>query len=79
MKSPFDNSIENTFENSKIVFVSDFSVEDYAGGAELSTSALRESSTFGKPFFLRSRELTKEHIANGTQKIWVFFNFGSMD
>lgn len=79
MKSPFDNSIENTFENSKIVFVSDFSVEDYAGGAELSTSALMESSTFGKPFFLRSRELTKEHIANGTQKIWVFFNFGSMD
>jgi len=79
MKSPFDNRIENTFENSKIIFVSDFSAKDYAGGAELSTDALMKTSTLGEPFFLRSSELTKEHIANGTQKIWVFFNFGSMN
>lgn len=80
MRSPFENNkSQTTFENAKIIFVSDMHVDDYAGGAELSTDALTRTSTMGEVFFLRSRELTQEHISSGTQKLWVFFNFGSMN
>ena len=83
MQSPFGESEttnqNNNFQNSKVVFVSDLHVSDYTGGAELSTDALTKTSPFGEICFLRSRELTPEHISEGTQKIWVFFNFGSMN
>ena len=80
MQSPFDNKQPTqNFENSKVVFVSDLHLEDYRGGAELSTDALMKTSPFGEVCFLRSKELTKEHIAEGSQKLWVFFNFGSMN
>jgi len=70
---------KNNFDDCKVVFVSDFHKDDYAGGAELSTDALMKTSPFGEVCFLRSRDLTQDHIARGTQKIWVFFNFGSMN
>ncbi len=79
MQSPFSVEKKNNFDTCKIVFVSDFHKDDYAGGAELSTDALMKTSPFGEVCFLRSRELTQEHIAAGTQKIWVFFNFGSLN
>lgn len=79
MQSPFGVERKNNFDACKIVFVSDFHKDDYAGGAELSTDALMKTSPFGEVCFLRSRELTQEHIAAGTQKIWVFFNFGSLN
>ena len=79
LSSPFENNTKDDFSESKIVFVSDLHRDDYAGGAELSTDALLKTSTFGKVCFLRSRELTAQHIQQGTQKIWVFFNFTSMD
>ncbi len=82
MRSPFGEAKvldTNTFENSKIVFVSDLHRNDYPGGAELSTDALAKTSLLGPVYFLRSRELTPDHISKGSQKIWVFFNFGSMD
>ena len=79
MQSPFGVERKNNFDACKIVFVSDFHKDDYAGGAELSTDALMKTSPFGEVCFLRSRKLTQEHIAAGTQKIWVFFNFGSLN
>lgn len=81
MESPFNSEQKssNNFENAKIVFVSDLHISDYRGGAELSTDALMKTSPFGEVCFLRSRELTKEHISAGVQKIWIFFNFTSMD
>ena len=81
MESPFENqkSNQSNFKESKVVFVSDLHVSEYAGGAELSTDALMKSSPFGEVCFLRSRDLTQEHIAAGTQKLWVFFNYTSMN
>ena len=81
MQSPFENqkSNQSNFKESKVVFVSDLHVSEYAGGAELSTDALMKSSPFGEVCFLRSRDLTQEHIATGTQKLWVFFNYTSMN
>ena len=80
LSSPFEsNKSIDKFKDSKIVFVSDLHKDDYPGGAELSTSALEKTSPFGEVCFLRSRELTSQHISQGSQKIWVFFNFTSMD
>lgn len=81
MQSPFENqkSNQSNFKESKVVFVSDLHVSEYAGGAELSTDALMKTSPFGEVCFLRSRDLTQEHISAGTQKLWVFFNFTSMN
>jgi len=79
MKSPFSQNLVKDFNNCPIIFISDIHVDDYAGGAELSTDALMKTSPIGDVFFLRSRDLTQEHISAGTQKIWVFFNYGSMN
>jgi glycosyltransferase involved in cell wall biosynthesis len=83
LASPFQNKKteedDQDFKNAKVVFVSDLHRSDYAGGAELSTDALTKTSPFGEVCFLRSRELNKNHISEGTQKIWVFFNFSGMD
>jgi len=81
MESPFENqkSNQSNFKESKVVFVSDLHVSEYAGGAELSTDALMKSSPFGEVCFLRSRDLTQKHITAGTQKLWVFFNYTSMN
>ena len=80
MLSPFNsNDTENDFQNAKVVFVSDVHRDDYAGGAELSTDALTKTSPLEEVCFLRSRELTTDHISAGAQKIWVFFNFTSMN
>ena len=81
MQSPFENQKNNqsNFNTSKVVFVSDLHVSEYAGGAELSTDALMKTSPFGEVCFLRSRDLTQEHISAGTQKLWVFFNYTSMN
>lgn len=82
MQSPFGEKTQKTseaFERSRVVFISDLHVSDYTGGAELSTDALTKTSPLGEVCFLRSRELTAEHISKGSQKIWVFFNFGSMN
>ena len=80
MKSPFGSSSPSiSFDNSKIVFVSDMHVSEYAGGAELSTDALMKTSNLGEVFFLRSRDLNEDYLSRGTQKLWVFFNFSTMN
>ena len=66
-----------TFDESNVIFVSDVFTDEYSGGAELTTEALFETSPY-KTFKLKSNELSGEHIQNGMQKIWVFFNFSQM-
>ena len=75
-KSTSRNSI--SFEDASVVFVSDFFTDEFSGGAELSTDALFESAPF-QVFKLKSQELTQDHISKGAEKIWVFFNFTSMN
>jgi len=61
-------------EDCQIVFVSDMFVEDYVGGAELTSEALIESSPF-KVFKLKSHLVTLETLEEGHHKHWIFGNF----
>ena len=66
------------FDTSNIVFVADLFLEEYGGGAERTTEALFETSPYSV-CKVKSSNLTKELIQQGTQKTWVFFNFRGMD
>jgi hypothetical protein len=68
----------HSFEESDVVFVSDLFVDEYTGGAELSTEALFKTSPF-KVHKLKSNLMTKELIQQGVNKTWIFFNFTGMD
>lgn len=65
-------------QDADIVFVADMFVSDYAGGAEMSTEALIESSPF-TVYKLHSKSLTMELLEQGHQKYWIFGNFSQMD
>ena len=68
----------SSFEEAEIVFVSDFFREEYAGGGELTTDALLQSTPY-KTHCLKSNELDVNLIQQGVQKTWVFFNFTGMN
>jgi glycosyltransferase involved in cell wall biosynthesis len=53
-------------------------VEDYVGGAELTTEALIESSPFEVQKIL-AREVTVELLEQGHKKFWVFGNYSSLN
>lgn len=75
-KASSRNSI--TFEESDVVFVADMFMDEYTGGAELTTGALANNATY-KTFQLKCDELSDELLMKGAQKIWVFFNFSRID
>jgi len=64
--------------NCDIVFVSDMFVEDYVGGAELTSEALIKSSPFNV-FKLHARDVSLDTLQQGQNKFWIFGNFASMD
>jgi len=82
----FNNSVFNNEQKQgiqipsdcQVVFVSDMFIEDYVGGAELTTEALIESSPF-KTYKLRSSQVTLENLEQGHQKHWVFGNFSNLN
>ena len=77
--NPFDTTLEVLVpQDCDIVFVADMFVEDYAGGAELTTQALIDSSPL-EVFKIRSNQLTVEHLEKGVDKFWVFGNFANLD
>ncbi len=77
--NPFDTTPEVLVpQDCDIVFVADMFVEDYAGGAELTTQALIDSSPL-EVFKLRSNQLTIEHLEKGVDKFWIFGNFANLD
>jgi glycosyltransferase involved in cell wall biosynthesis len=61
-------------QDSQVIFVADLFVEDYVGGAELTSQALIDASPF-KVFKLKSRDVTIELLQQGNNKFWVFGNF----
>lgn len=75
--SVFGNKISIP-DDANIVFVSDMFVEDYVGGAELTTEALLRSAPI-KTFKLRSRDVTMELLRDGAQKFWIFGNFAELN
>ena len=65
-------------DNSEIVFVSDMFVDDYVGGAELTTQALIDSCPFNFDK-IHTKKLTSEHLEAGFEKHWVFGNFAGLN
>ena len=58
------------------VFVSDLFIEEYAGGAELTSDAIiRERNDI---FKIKSTNLTKNFIDQNREKIWIFGNFAGI-
>jgi glycosyltransferase involved in cell wall biosynthesis len=77
--SPFENKPQvNIPDNCDVVFVSDLFTSDHAGGAEMTTDALIDSSPY-KVFRLHSRDVNDETLEQGLNKFWVFGNFFGMD
>jgi glycosyltransferase involved in cell wall biosynthesis len=62
----------------KIVFVSDMFIEDYVGGAELTSQALIDSSPY-EVFKLHSRDVTLQLLRSAADRFWIFGNFTEMN
>ena len=78
--SPFGTQPKekNLDPESHIVFVSDMFVDDYVGGAELTSQALIDSCPLNIEK-LHSKEVTMRLLEQGVQKYWVFGNFAALD
>jgi glycosyltransferase involved in cell wall biosynthesis len=64
--------------DTQIVFVSDFFVDDYVGGAELTTQALIDECKY-KYVKIRSSEVTLSTIESGKNCYWIFGNFTQLN
>lgn len=65
-------------EEAKIVWISDIFLEDYVGGAELTSEALIQSCPL-EIFKLHTKDVTMELLQKGQQKFWIFGNFAGLD
>lgn len=81
------NTSENPFdvqrkiqipESAQLIFVADMFVEDYVGGAELTSEALIDSSPVNV-FKLHSKDVTLDLLHAGHKKFWVFGNWTQLD
>ena len=63
---------------SKVVFVSDFFVDEIIGGAELTTQALVESCPFPH-VRIKSKDVTIESLQKYQDHYWIFGNFSQLD
>lgn len=77
MQSPFNEMIKIP-ASAKVVFVADMFVDEYVGGAELTSQALIDSSPF-EVFKLKSKDLTLELLQSGVDRFWIFGNFSQID
>ena len=68
----------DNFSEANVVFVADFFLDEYSGGAEKSTEALFETSPHNT-VKVKSEKVTKELISQATDKFWVFFNYRGID
>lgn len=61
-----------------IIFVSDYFISDFTGGAELTTEALIDAGPFNI-YKLHARHVTVDLLEQGQAKHWIFTNYASMD
>ena len=82
LNSPFSGSTQfssiSIDDDAEVIFVSDMFVEQYVGGAELTTEALIEKCPVKCQKLLASN-ITMELLEQGYQKHWVFGNFASLN
>jgi len=65
-------------QNCDVVFVADLFVDDYVGGAELTSEALISSSPL-RVHKVRSSQVSVETLESGHDKFWIFGNFSQLD
>lgn len=75
-------AIKNQEVKEQVVCVADFFVEDFRGGAELTTEAILKASPFSvykfKPSTKKTVEEQKEFVRDNKNKTWIIGNFSSM-
>ena len=64
--------------NDKIYIVSDFFIDEYGGGAELTTSSLL-SYCDEEYIEVKSRQITLDMLSNNKQSKWIFTNFSLLN
>ena len=82
MKSPFEEN-ENEIlipRDCDVVFVADMFVEQYIGGAELTTQAIYESAPQDVSVFrINAKNISMKTLESGANKYWVFGNAVTMN
>lgn len=73
--SVFQIANQDDFE---VIFVSDLFIDDYVGGAELTSEAILKSSPF-KVKQLHSKSVTLDAIKKWQNKYWIFGNFSALN
>ena len=74
----FVNPSRSIDPDAAVIFVSDLFVEDYVGGAELTSEALIEESPY-KVQKIHSRDVNLAALSQGINKFWVFGNFSQLN
>jgi len=64
--------------DSEVVFVADLFLENYIGGAELTSQAIIDACPFAIET-LQSKEVTLALLEEGHKKYWIFGNFSGLD
>lgn len=65
-------------EDVDVIFVADLFEEDYAGGAEMTSEALIQSSNL-RVQKVHSRDVNLSILSQGTKKFWIFGNFSQLN
>ena len=79
--SPFNikKSFKATIEpDCEVIFVADMFASEYAGGAELTTQALVDSSPL-KVGLLKSPNVTMALLEEHQDKFWIFGNYAALN
>lgn len=74
----FVNPVNSIDPSADVIFVSDLFVEDYVGGAELTSEALINSSPY-RVQKIKSSQVTLSTLSKGVQKFWIFGNFAHLN
>ena len=78
-QSPFSSNVPSIDADAEVIFVADYFVEDYVGGAELTTEALINSANDIKVQKIKAKDLSISLLKEGSEKHWVFTNFSTMN
>ena len=77
--SPFEDTRIKIDRSADVVFVADLFVENYVGGAELTTQALIDASDDVIVQKLHAQNVTLELLEAGMDKHWIFGNFSTLN
>ena len=78
IKEVFNKNEISLSADSTVVFVSDLFVEDYVGGAELTSEALISECPL-RIDKLKSQNVTMDLLRQGVKKYWIFGNFAALN